>query len=208
MIAIIDYDAGNTKSVKNALDYLKIKNILSKDPQILLKADGLILPGVGAFKKAMDILYQRNLISVLKRAAYVKKPILGICLGMQLFFEESFEFGKNKGLGLIPGRVLAIPEKRGIKIPHMGWDFNHVCKRASLSEVFLNQATYFAHSYYVQTVPNYILSTVDYGLKIPSIVQKENVFGMQFHPEKSGEVGLKGLLRFKEVAKHESYTRS
>ncbi|WP_367333838.1 imidazole glycerol phosphate synthase subunit HisH [Lentilactobacillus sp.] len=208
MIVVIDYDTGNTRNVKKALDYLGVDSVLSADPAQILSADGLILPGVGAFKKAMLSLKERGLVTVIQEAASSKIPILGICLGMQVLFEKSDEFGQTDGLGLIPGRVVAIPDNLGVKVPHMGWDQNQVTQADPLADVFDSQFSYFVHSYYAKTDPANILATVDYGVSIPSIVRKENVIGMQFHPEKSGTVGLAGLTKFKELVENADYSRN
>jgi glutamine amidotransferase len=208
MIVIIDYDTGNTRNVKNALDYLGIDNVLSADPAVIEAADGLILPGVGAFKKAVDALNERNLIDVIKRVAGKGVPMLGICLGMQLLFDRSFEFGETAGLGLIPGDVVPFPTDLGIKVPHMGWNQNQVTQADPVADGFDQQSTYFVHSYYAKTAPENILATADYGVTVPSIVRRGNVIGMQFHPEKSAKVGLNGLNAFKEVVAHADYSRN
>ncbi|KRM33398.1 imidazole glycerol phosphate synthase subunit HisH [Agrilactobacillus composti DSM 18527 = JCM 14202] len=199
MIVIIDYDTGNTLNVKKALDYLNIDNQLSADPAEILAADGLILPGVGAFQKAMVALEERQLVPVLQQAAASGKPMLGICLGMQLLFETGYEFGITPGLGLLPGVVVPIPSKPGFKVPHMGWNQNQAQQQNPFAAVFDQENTYFVHSYYVQTAAKNIVATTDYSVAIPSIVQRNNVVGMQFHPEKSGQVGLAGLTAFKEM---------
>lgn len=208
MIAIIDYDTGNTRNVKKAMDFLAIPNTLSADSEIISKADGLILPGVGAFGKAVEALKERELVPVIKQAAKKGTPILGICLGMQLLFDRSFEFGETAGLGLIPGEVVAIPEDLGVKVPHMGWDQNQVTQLDPIANGFDQQSTYFVHSYYVKTQPQYILAESDYGVRIPSIVRNQNVIGMQFHPEKSGRIGLNGLAAFKELVSNGNYSRN
>ncbi|MCH5462478.1 imidazole glycerol phosphate synthase subunit HisH [Lactobacillus sp. LC28-10] len=208
MIAIIDYDTGNTRNVKKAMDFLAIPNTLSADPDVISSADGLILPGVGAFGKAVEALKVRGLIPVIQQAAKQGMPILGICLGMQLLFDRSFEFGETAGLGLIPGEVVAIPENLGVKVPHMGWDQNQVTRVDPIANGFDQQSTYFVHSYYVKTRAQYILAESDYGVKIPSIVRHQNVIGMQFHPEKSGRIGLNGLAAFKELVLNGNYSRN
>lgn len=206
MIVIIDYDTGNTRNVKKALDYLKIENTLSADPAVINAADGLVLPGVGAFKKAVAELEKRQLISVIQNAANAGKPILGICLGMQLLFDRSYEFGETAGLGLIPGEVVAIPDNIGVKVPHMGWDQNQVTQPDPIASGFDGESTYFVHSFYVDTADENIIATCDYGVLIPSIVRMNNVIGMQFHPEKSGQVGLRGLAAFKELVSNGNYS--
>jgi imidazole glycerol phosphate synthase, glutamine amidotransferase subunit len=157
----------------------------------------VILPGVGAFKAAMKELEKRNLVEVLKQVAANKTPILGICLGMQLLFDSSQEYGFSKGLGLIEGKIEQIPDK-GLKIPQMGWNQNEIKQTSSFDEVD-KQYTYFVHSYYANCQSKNIISTVDYGIEIPSIVQNKNIVGMQFHPEKSGSVGLNLLKNFQKM---------
>ncbi|KZL43327.1 imidazole glycerol phosphate synthase subunit HisH [Secundilactobacillus collinoides] len=206
MIVIIDYDTGNTRNVKKALDYLNIENTLSADPAVINQADGVVLPGVGAFGKAMDALRERQLVDVIQQVAAKGTPMLGICLGMQLLFDRGFEFGENAGLGLIPGDVIAIPEDLGVKVPHMGWDLNTVTQNDPVAAGFDQESTYFVHSFYVKTAPENILATCDYGVKLPSIVRRDNVIGMQFHPEKSGQIGLNGLRAFKEVIENANYS--
>ncbi|MFL2029723.1 imidazole glycerol phosphate synthase subunit HisH [Loigolactobacillus zhaoyuanensis] len=196
MIVVVDYDTGNTRNLKKALDYLGIANQLSSDSATILAADGLILPGVGAFQKAMAALAERGLVNVLQTAAQSGKPMLGICLGMQLLVETGYEFGVTRGLGLLPGEVVPIPTDNGLKVPHMGWNTNQVLQSNPVADVFAGEATYFVHSFYVQTAAKNIIAQTDYGVKIPSIIQQDNVMGMQFHPEKSGQVGLAGLARF------------
>ncbi|MTV81686.1 imidazole glycerol phosphate synthase subunit HisH [Secundilactobacillus folii] len=208
MIVIVDYDTGNTRNVKKAMDYLQIQNTLSADPSAILHADGVVLPGVGAFKKAVDALNERQLVPVLKQVAQQQTPILGICLGMQLLFDRSFEFGETPGLGLIPGEVVAIPDNLGVKVPHMGWNQNQVTQTDPMTKDFDQQSTYFVHSFYVKTAAKYILAQADYQVKIPSIVRDRNVIGMQFHPEKSGRVGLSRLAAFKELVENGNYSRN
>lgn len=208
MLAIIDYDTGNVRNVQKALDHLQIENCLTADPQVIQHADGLILPGVGAFAKAMQALAERDLVAVLQTQAQAGQPMLGICLGMQLLFDRSEEFGETQGLGLLPGAVVAIPEKPGLKVPHMGWDTNHGRATNRFGRVFDQEATYFVHSYYVQTAAKNIAATCDYGVQIPSVVQQNNVVGMQFHPEKSGAVGLTGLQVFKEMVDDANFSRN
>ncbi|ANK60785.1 imidazole glycerol phosphate synthase subunit HisH [Loigolactobacillus backii] len=208
MIVIVDYDTGNTRNLKKALDYLNVPNQLSADPATILAADGIILPGVGAFQKAMLALQERQLISVLQTAAAKGQPMLGICLGMQLLFETGYEFGEAKGLGILPGEIVPLPEKDGYKVPHMGWNTNTATQSNRFGKIFDQQATYFVHSYYAQTSARNIVAQTDYSVEIPSIVQQNNVIGMQFHPEKSGAIGLKGLNAFKEMALDERLSRN
>ncbi|WP_125771177.1 imidazole glycerol phosphate synthase subunit HisH [Companilactobacillus furfuricola] len=207
MFAIVDYDTGNTLNLKKALNYLNIENKLTADPDEILNADAVVLPGVGAFEAAVDALKERNLIEVLKKAANEKHPFLGICLGMQLLFEDSEEYGLNKGLDLIPGHVKEIPENSDLKIPQMGWNQNQVASNSPF-KVADQEYTYFVHSYYASCAPKYVVAEVDYGIKIPSIVQNNNVVGMQFHPEKSGQVGLNLLNKFQEMVTTNDFSRN
>lgn len=205
MIAIIDYDTGNTKSVSKALTYLGMENEITADADKIISADGVILPGVGAFKIAMAEIKCRNLIDPINQVVANHTPLLGICLGMQLLFETGYEFGVTKGLGLIPGKVVPIPQQPGFKIPHVGWDDNRLVKPDPIGAEFENQFTYFVHSYYVDTPAENIVAINDYGkVQIPSVVRQENVIGIQFHPEKSSRVGLNGLAKFKEVVDNAS----
>ncbi len=199
MIGILDYDAGNTANVMKACAYLGIDTVLSADQDVLAQADGLILPGVGAFREAMNALTGRNLVSFLRDQAASGKPLLGICLGMQLLFTSSSEFGQTAGLDILPGTVAPIPAGAGLKVPHMGWNVNQAVRQTVFGRTFDQQATYFVHSFYVQTAARNVVCTTDYGVSIPSVVQQSNVVGMQFHPEKSGAVGLAGLAAFKEM---------
>lgn len=204
MIAIIDYGAGNLFSVQNALNYLGLENTVSSDPDVLRRADGLILPGVGAFPDAMGMLEKHGLVGVIREEA-VKKPFLGICLGMQVLFDRGFEFRETEGLGLIPGRVDKIVVDK--KIPHMGWNHlrwshlrrNHLtshCPSPLLDGVPEGSSVYFVHSYMAFTDSENLAASCDYGVEIPALVQRGSVFGTQFHPEKSGEVGLLMLKNF------------
>ncbi|MCI1923408.1 MAG: imidazole glycerol phosphate synthase subunit HisH [Lentilactobacillus buchneri] len=208
MIIVIDYDTGNTRNVKKALDFLGVENKLSADPQEITNADGVILPGVGAFKKAIDALNERQLIPVIQQVAKQGTPMLGICLGMQLLFDRSLEFGDTTGLSLIRGDVIPIPTNLGVKVPHMGWDLNQVTQSDPIADIFDQQFSYFVHSFYVKTSADKVLATTDYGVQIPSIVRQNNVIGMQFHPEKSGQVGLNGLTKFKEMVENADYSRN
>lgn len=200
MLAIVDYNAGNTYNVQKAFAYLGVNTVLTADRDTILNANGIILPGVGAFKTAMNALYERDLVTTLQEAAQVGRPLLGICLGMQLLFSSSDEYGFCKGLELIPGNVTELPATTGLMIPHMGWNENSYVKLtpATGSQPDFSQLdkqyTYFVHSFYAVTEPEYITATADYGVAVPSVVQRDNVCGMQFHPEKSAAVGI-GLLR-------------
>jgi glutamine amidotransferase len=200
MIAIVDYGVGNLKSVQNALKVLNIPSIISSDNDEIAMCRSIIVPGVGAFPDAMRNLKGRGLDKVIKVAAKEGKPILGICLGMQLFFEESDEIERCKGLGFLKGTVKKL--EGSIKIPHMGW--NSICfdhPSSLLKGVRENSYVYFVHSYYAQIREENIVNAYSlYEKKIPAIVSKDNIFGMQFHPEKSGEAGMKLLKNFGGMA--------
>ncbi len=196
MIAIIDYGAGNIFSVKNALDYLKMENKLTSDKQDIISADALILPGVGAFPSAMQMLESSGLINIIKDQA-LKKPFLGICLGMQLLFEKGYEFEECDGLGLIKGSVEKMIEPK-LVIPHMGWnklEIQH--ENPLLSGLDKESYVYFVHSYKAVCSDENISAYSTYGGKVPALVTDgKTVFGAQFHPEKSGDTGLRILKNF------------
>ncbi|MDR0570336.1 MAG: imidazole glycerol phosphate synthase subunit HisH [Clostridiales Family XIII bacterium] len=194
MIAIVDYGAGNLFSVKNALDFLGFDSVITADRGVAEAADKLILPGVGAFPDAMGKLEAAGLAEVIKTEAR-RKPLLGICLGMQMLFEWGHEFAKTKGLGLIGGYVDKISAP-GLKVPHMGWSDLHPSSPCALSEgVEEGDRAYFVHSYKaVMADPRNLSLYTDYGERIPGLVFEGQVYGCQFHPEKSGRVGL-GILR-------------
>lgn len=194
MIAIIDYGAGNLHSVKNALDYLGAECKITGDAEEIASADKVILPGVGAFGDCMRSLDEAGLTEIVKGAAMSGKPFLGICLGLQLMFEESEESPGVKGLGIFKGKVVKIPDT-GLKIPHMGWNDIEVVKKSQL----LKGApyVYFVHSYYIQPEDESIVSAyTNYGARLAVVVEDGNVFATQFHPEKSGEEGMEILSRF------------
>lgn len=196
MIAVIDYGAGNIFSVKNALDYLGMESILTDKKEDIETADALILPGVGAFPSAMEMLNKSGLVDTIKTQAK-KKPFLGICLGMQLIFEKGYEFEECDGLGLIPGSVKKMEEENLI-IPHMGWNklevLNDCPLLAGLDE---NSFVYFVHSYKAECDDKNIAAYSNYGGRVPALVYDGGtVYGAQFHPEKSGETGLKILKNF------------
>ena len=194
MIVIIDYGAGNLFSVRNALNYLGFDNKISREKADLEQADGLILPGVGAFPDAMEMLRSCGLVDTVRREA-LKKPFLGICLGMQMLFDESFEFRQAEGLGLIPGKVDLI--RCAYKIPLMGWNHLRIHKDSALLKgVPEGSSVYFVHSYMAYTDPENISADCEYGADIPALVERGSVYGAQFHPEKSGEVGLTILKNF------------
>ena len=196
MIGIIDYGAGNLRSVQKALEYLGFSSVVSDLPEVLERADKIILPGVGAFPDAMGAIKGKGLDAVIYDALRLKKPFLGICLGMQLLFDNGCENGFAEGLGILPGRIKRL--KPGLKIPHMGWNKLDIIKKEPLFTDLPDEAyAYFVHSYYLQAQDNGIVSaTCFYGEDISIAVQSENIFGLQFHPEKSGETGLIILKNF------------
>ena len=198
MIGIIDYDAGNIRSVEKALAYLGEETVVSRDPQVLLKADKVILPGVGSFGQAMENLHRYNLVPVIKEMVKNNTPFLGICLGLQLLFESSEETPGVAGLGILEGKIVHIPEGPGLKIPHMGWNSLNVREGASLFKGLEKEPyVYFVHSYYLQAKdPKIVAATAEYGVTIHASVEKENVFACQFHPEKSSKTGLAILKNF------------
>ena len=198
MIAIIDYDAGNLKSVEKALLYLGEECVVTRDRNELLKADKVILPGVGAFGDAMEKLNKFGLVEVIHEIVKENKPFLGICLGLQLMFESSEEGPGVKGLGLLPGKIVKFPEKDGYKIPHMGWNSLHLQNDGRLFKGIPEETyVYFVHSYYLQAKePEIVKATAQYGVTIHASVEKDNIFACQFHPEKSGDVGLRILKAF------------
>ena len=197
MIAIIDYGAGNLHSVKNALDFLNAESIVTGDSETILNADKVILPGVGAFGDAMKCLEKSGLVETVKAVAKSGKPLLGICLGLHLMFEESDETPGVKGLGIFKGKIVKIPEKDGLKIPHMGWNSITVNKNSRiLKNIGSEPYVYFVHSYYVNEDESIISAYTEYGQKLDIAVEKDNVFATQFHPEKSGETGMTILKNF------------
>lgn len=201
MIAIIDYDAGNIKSVEKAFQFLGEKTVLSRDRDIILSADKVVLPGVGAFGDAMAKLKDYNLVNTIYDVVDKKTPFLGICLGLQLLFESSDESEGVPGLGILHGKILKIPDKAGFKIPHIGWNSLELADNGRLFEGIDNQSyVYFVHSYYLQATEQEIVkATTEYVAHIHASVEKDNVFACQFHPEKSGNVGLKILDNFRKL---------
>lgn len=201
MIAIIDYDAGNIKSVENAFNYLGQETIVTRDKDIILGADKVVLPGVGSFGDAMDKLKKFNLIGTIEEVCDKKTPFLGICLGLQLLFKSSDETKGVPGLGILDGEVLRIPDAPGLKIPHIGWNSLDIVPDGRLFKGLADQSyVYFVHSYYLKAQEEAIVkATTEYGCHIHASVEKDNIFACQFHPEKSGEVGLKILSNFAEL---------
>ncbi len=202
MIAIVDYGVGNLFSLEQSFKAIGQEVTVTADPEVLRKADKILLPGVGAFGDAAEKLRQSGLDRVVTEQAAAGKPLMGICLGMQLLFEEGHEYGIHKGLGLIPGKVVAmagvIPEN--LKIPHMGWNALKFQKESPLfSHIQEGDCVYFVHSYYATDCADAVIATAEYGADLTAAVQKDNVFGCQFHPEKSGAVGLNILRAFAEM---------
>lgn len=198
MIAIIDYDAGNLKSVEKALKYLGEETVVSRDRDIIMSADKVILPGVGSFGDAMDKLHKYNLINTINDVCDKKTPFLGICLGLQLLFKDSDESAGVPGLGILDGKIVRIPDCEGLKIPHIGWNSLELKNNGRLFEgIKDNSHVYFVHSYYLQAKDEKIVkATTDYSINIHASVEQDNIFACQFHPEKSGDVGLKILKNF------------
>jgi len=197
VIAIVDYGIGNLHSVRKAVEVVGEAALVTSDPADLLKADKVILPGVGAFKDGMSGLVSTGFIPAIKSFVASGRPLLGICLGMQLLFEQSQEAGWHAGLGILPGQVRAF-EPNGLKVPHIGWNQLDVQKELPLlAQIESGRYVYFNHSYYCQPAdPGHILATTEYGVDFASVVGSGQVFGFQFHPEKSQRVGLQLLQNF------------
>lgn len=204
MIAIIDYDAGNIKSVEKAILSLGEEVVITRDVQTILNADGVILPGVGAFGDAMEKLNAYGLVDVIHECVDKQIPFLGICLGLQLMFDSSEESPGVEGLHLLQGKIMRIPAEDGLKIPHIGWNNLHFPNRSRLFEGIAEDSyVYFVHSYYLAAKEEQIVAaTTEYGTLIHAAVEKGNVFACQFHPEKSSDVGLKILQNFIAITKN------
>ena len=198
MIAIIDYDAGNIKSVEKALKTLGQDVVITRDADVILSADKVILPGVGTFGDAMGKLHDYGLVEVIHKVVEKKTPFLGICLGLQLMFESSEETPGVEGLSILKGKIVKIPENGELKIPHMGWNSLHFQNEGRLfANLPQDSYVYFVHSYYLQAEEESIVkATTDYSTCIHASVEKDNVFACQFHPEKSSDVGLTILKNF------------
>ena len=202
MVAIVDYGVGNLFSLKSSFAAIGAETVVTGDPAVLRSADKIILPGVGAFEDAAQKLRESGLDAVLKQLAAEGKPLMGICLGMQLLFEKSFEYGEHEGLGLIPGQVVPmagmIPEE--LKIPHIGWNGLRFRRETPLfRHIKEGDCVYFVHSYYAVECDDYVVADTEYGAMLTAAVAKDNVYGCQFHPEKSGDVGLGILKAFVEM---------
>ncbi|MGP4071504.1 imidazole glycerol phosphate synthase subunit HisH [Piscibacillus sp. B03] len=206
MIAIIDYGAGNLRNVKHALDLLELKSFITDNPDDLSEAKGMILPGVGAFGHAMERLQEKGFDQKIINETATGKPLLGICLGMQLLFDKSYEHGEHDGLGLISGEIVRF--ETDLKVPHMGWNqlvVSEYYKDHSITQGIQNDNyVYFVHSYFAKADDEQdVLFSTDYGQRFTSAVMKENVMGMQFHPEKSSKVGMQLLKNFGEMVTRE-----
>lgn len=204
MIAIIDYGVGNLFSLRSSLNFIGYEGVVTSDPAEIKRADKLILPGVGAFGDAIKKLNESGMAKLVKEQAASGKDILGICLGMQLLFERSYEYGEFEGLGLLKGEVVPmegnIPKE--LKIPHIGWNgLKFVRPSGLLKYIREGEHVYFVHSYYARGCGESLVATTEYGKELTAVVQKGNVAGCQFHPEKSGETGLKILKAFCEGEK-------
>ena len=199
MIAIIDYDAGNIHSVKNAFDFIGEETVTTRDPNEIMAADKIVLPGVGAFGDAMDKLKEYKLVNTIYDVVESKKPMLAICLGLQLLFEESEESPGKTGLGIVQGEVLHIPDQVGFKIPHIGWNSLDLSNDGRLFKGMENPYVYFVHSFSAVICEESTIAVCEYGNDLTAAVAKDNVLGCQFHPEKSGAVGLNILKAFSEL---------
>lgn len=203
-IAIIDYGMGNLKSVQKAFTALGFDAEITTSRQVIQNAHKVVLPGVGAFRDAITELNETGLTEAIQEAVKTGKPFLGICLGMQLLFDKSYEYGEYEGLKILPGEIIKFKEEdmrlsngEMLKVPHMGWNTLEVAKRAPLFEGLPDESSvYFVHSYYLQTTSDVVSSYTTYGTRIAVSAQKDNVFATQFHPEKSGDVGLQILRNF------------
>lgn len=200
MIGIIDYGVGNLFSLCSSCKAIGEEAFVSGDPEALSKADRLILPGVGAFEDAAKKLRDSGMADFVRAQAASGKPLLGICLGMQLLFEKSYEYGCHEGLGLLKGQVVPMEGRlpEGLKIPHMGWNALEV-KSGKLLEGLNGQYVYFVHSFFAENCEDSLSAVTEYGIPITAAVEKGSIFGCQFHPEKSGNVGLNILRKFAEV---------
>ena len=202
MVAIVDYGVGNLFSLECSLNAIGAEVVVTADPDVLKKADQVLLPGVGAFEDAAKKLRSTGLDKVIKDLAASGKPLLGICLGMQMLFEKSYEYGEHEGLGLIPGKVISM---EGIvpadyKIPHIGWNALHFKKDCPIfKNIKDGDCVYFVHSYFATDCDAFVTATAEYGPELTAAVANKNVFGCQFHPEKSGAVGLAILKAFTEL---------
>lgn len=201
MLAIIDYGVGNIKNVYRAFSSLGLDVVVTNDKEIINKSNAIVLPGVGAFKDAMENLKKQELIDCIRKNVEKGKFLIGICLGMQLMYEKSYEDGEWEGLGLLEGEIVQF--NGALKVPHMGWNDLIKTKNDYIGEgIDSGEYVYFVHSYYLKTKDeNQVIFWADYGAKVPAVIRKNNIIGMQFHPEKSGETGRRFLENIKELIK-------
>ena len=202
MIAVIDYGVGNLYSLSHSLSFLGIENTVSSDPEVIQRADKLILPGVGAFGDARKKLAEGGMDRLVIDRARAGTPLLGICLGMQMLFDRSYEYGEHPGLGLIPGRICPLGQDipPTLKVPHIGWNALRFLRPCPLTRYIREgDSVYYVHSFYAKDALDAVKAVSEYGVDVPGLVQRDNVFGAQFHPEKSGRVGLSILKAFGEV---------
>ena len=201
MIAVIDYGVGNLYSLSHSLAHIGAENIVTRDPEIIASADKLILPGVGAFEDARRKLDETGLTGLIVERAKSGTPLMGICLGMQMLFDKSYEYGEHEGLHLIPGEICPIEKdlSRPLKVPHIGWNTLNIVRPCLLTKyISEGDSVYYVHSYYAKNIGEALSASSEYDVTIPGIVTNGNVFGTQFHPEKSGEIGLRILRAFAE----------
>ncbi len=202
MIAIVDYGVGNLFSLISSFNKIGAEIVVTADPQVISDADGIILPGVGAFEDAARKLRDSGLDKVIVEQAQKGKKLMGICLGMQMLFQQSYEYGCHEGLGLLKGNIVPMKDSipADLKIPHIGWNALHFTKESNLFKyINQNDCVYFVHSFYATDCNDSVIATAEYGKELTAAVQKDNVMGCQFHPEKSGEVGLNILRAFCEM---------
>ena len=202
MIAIVDYGVGNLFSLISSFNKIGADIVVTADPQVISRADGIILPGVGAFEDAARKLRDSGLDKEIVEQAQKGKKLMGICLGMQMLFQQSYEYGCHEGLGLLKGNIVPMKDSipADLKIPHIGWNALHFTKESNLFKyINQNDCVYFVHSFYATDCDDSVIATAEYGKELTAAVQKDNVMGCQFHPEKSGEVGLNILRAFCEM---------
>lgn len=201
MIAVVDYGVGNLFSLVSSLRFIGVRAEVTADERVLRKADGIILPGVGAFADAREKLRTSGLEPVVREEVAKGKPFLGICLGMQMLFERSCEYGVHEGLGFIPGEVVPLRLQEGMKVPHMGWNSLQILRECPLlAHVSNGEYVYYVHSYHATGCGAYTAAVSEYGVPVTGVVARGNVYGTQFHPEKSGDTGLMILRAFKEIS--------
>lgn len=202
MIAIVDYGVGNLFSLNSSLELTGVESVVTADKAVLRSADKILLPGVGAFEDAAKKLRESGLADLIKELAAAGKPLLGICLGMQMLFEKSYEYGEHTGLGLIPGNVRPIRDviPADYKIPHIGWNALHLKQESPIFKyISQGDCVYFVHSFYAADCDDHVVATAEYGAELTAAVARGNVYGCQFHPEKSGNAGLSILKAFAEL---------